>query len=598
VKRTITPKQAQEKLGQIESHRAQLVASRMALDSRLEATQKEIGRRYLSGDRAGIREVSQIRLELDAIESALTLLDDAQKEAGIDVQCARAAYLRDEVEQKRAELERLDRETAALLSKLSALEDVRYTHSILSAQLLPGIWVTHILHGWLRSGNCGPARGVVEFLEEALALWGQRQKIRLVRADSGFFDDQLLSFLEQRRLPYIVVARLTPWIKREAQHVEQWRALDEAYSVGEFRLQLLGWQTERRFVVIREVVREGRDSVGRKLIDVPGYVFRIFVTTHTEAPEEIWREYNLRSDMENRIAELKHDLGADGFCLKQFFATEAAFRAILLLFNLLAEFQRAAQLPRYREPAMVRYDKQQFPARYRDGVFIAFHGSWDRAPYPQGGYNVVFQPLPGDRASRSCEVFADGFAGQDESPASATHRPSGLAVGPDGSLYVSDDIRGRIYRIVYSGGVDTGAAAITPCPSASAPAGQVMETSAKPPEGTHPNAGAAATANPSVPEGATPAMVALGDRIYHGEVGGAACAGCHGGNATGSPLGPNLTSKKWLWSDGSYTGILKTIREGVPNPKEYGSPMPPMGGAQLAPEQLAAVAAYVWALSH
>ena len=66
-----------------------------------------------------------------------------------------------------------------------------------------------LLHGWLRSGNCGPARGV-EFLEEALALWEQRQKIRLVRADSGFFDDQLLSFLEQRRLPYISVARLTP----------------------------------------------------------------------------------------------------------------------------------------------------------------------------------------------------------------------------------------------------------------------------------------------------------------------------------------------------------------------------------------------------
>ena len=66
------------------------------------------------------------------------------------------------------------------------------------------------------------------------------------------------------------------------------------------------------------------------------------------------RDYNLRSDMENRIAELKHDLGADGFCLKQFFATEAAFRAILLLFNLLAEFQRAAGLPRYREPATIR----------------------------------------------------------------------------------------------------------------------------------------------------------------------------------------------------------------------------------------------------
>jgi Transposase DDE domain group 1 len=67
-----------------------------------------------------------------------------------------------------------------------------------------------LLHGWLRSGNCGTSRGVEEFLKEALALWGQREKIRLLRTDSGFFDDKLRSFLEQRLLPYIVVARLTP----------------------------------------------------------------------------------------------------------------------------------------------------------------------------------------------------------------------------------------------------------------------------------------------------------------------------------------------------------------------------------------------------
>lgn len=211
-----------------------------------------------------------------------------------------------------------------------------------------------LLHGWLRSGNCGTARGVEEFLKEALALWGQRQKIRLLRADSGFFEDLLLSFLEQRQIPYIVVARLTKWVKRAAQRVEQWRELDNDYAVGEFRLRLHGWKVERRFAVVRERVREGRDSVGRKLIDVPGYTFRVFVTSCPEAPEEIWRDYNRRADMENRIAELKHDLGADGFCLKEFFATEAAFRAVLLLFNLLAEFQRAAGLPSYRAPATIR----------------------------------------------------------------------------------------------------------------------------------------------------------------------------------------------------------------------------------------------------
>lgn len=211
-----------------------------------------------------------------------------------------------------------------------------------------------LLHGWLRSGNCGAARGAEEFLQEALALWGQRQKIRLLRADSGFFEDRLLSFLEQRRLPYIVVARLTKWVKRAAQRVEEWRELDENFALGEFRLQLLGWSAERRFVVIRERLREKRDSPGRRLIEFPGYTFRVLVTSTAERPEEVWRDYNRRSDMENRIAELKHDLGADGFCLKQFFATEAAFRAVLLLFNLLSEFQRAAGLPTYRAPATIR----------------------------------------------------------------------------------------------------------------------------------------------------------------------------------------------------------------------------------------------------
>jgi Transposase DDE domain group 1 len=236
-----------------------------------------------------------------------------------------------------------------------------------------------LLHGWLRSGNCGTSRGVEEFLKEALALLGQRVKIRLLRADSGFFDDKLLSFLEQRLLPYIVVAKLTPWVKRAAQRVEQWTMLDADYAVGEFRLKLLGWSVERRFVVIREQLREGRDSVGRRLIDVPGYTFRVFVTSCDAAPEEIWRDYNRRADMENRIAELKHDLGADGFCLKQFFATEAAFRALLLLFNLLSEFQRAAGLPVYRAPATIRTQVLTCGAILgRTGRRLVLHlsGSW------------------------------------------------------------------------------------------------------------------------------------------------------------------------------------------------------------------------------
>jgi mono/diheme cytochrome c family protein len=239
---------------------------------------------------------------------------------------------------------------------------------------------------------------------------------------------------------------------------------------------------------------------------------------------------------------------------------------------------------------MVRYDGKGFPSRYHEGLFIAFHGSWNRAPYPQGGYNVVFQPLDGDHASGACEIFADGFAGEKKSPEGATYRPTGLAVGPDGSLYISDDIKGRIYRIVYTGDPAGPAPKGTPCPSISASAGKVVASSAQPPE--------SGTENLPVPEGSTADMVALGARIFHGLVGGASCTGCHGANGTGSTLGPDLTKKEWMWSDGSFAGILKVITDGVPQPKKFRSPMPPMGGAQLSDTQASALAAYVWGLSH
>jgi glucose/arabinose dehydrogenase len=97
------------------------------------------------------------------------------------------------------------------------------------------------------------------------------------------------------------------------------------------------------------------------------------------------------------------------------------------------------------------YTGNQFPARYKNGAFIAFHGSWNRAPEPQAGYFVVFQPFKDGKPDGKWEVFADGFAGTQAQKESgrAIHRPCGLAQGPDGSLYVSDDSHGAIYKITY-----------------------------------------------------------------------------------------------------------------------------------------------------
>ena len=243
------------------------------------------------------------------------------------------------------------------------------------------------------------------------------------------------------------------------------------------------------------------------------------------------------------------------------------------------------------------YSGKQFPPHYRDGAFLAFHGSWNRAPFPQQGYDVVFQPLANGKAAGRCEIFAAGFAGADKDPGSAAHRPSGLAVGPDGSLYVSDDVRGRIYKITYRGGTGSGrASSVRKCPDMTAVGSTAGSANPVPLEGIHPHAGT--TASLPVPKGATREMLDLGDRIFHGEVASGTCAGCHGAEGKGTPLAPDLTAGKWMWSDGSLSGIEETIRHGVPTPKEYRSPMPAMGGAQLDDQQLAAVAAYVWALGH
>jgi hypothetical protein len=211
-----------------------------------------------------------------------------------------------------------------------------------------------VLHAWLRSGNCHSSRGVVEFLKEALSMLSEKLSIRVVRADSGFFDKEFLQFLEKQNLLYIVVAKMTQWLKREAARIKEWKQLDEWYAVSEFKLQLFGWDKSRRFVVIREKLQEKKDCLGRKLFDIPGYTFRIFVTNRIDMPEEIWRDYNLRAGMEKRIAELKYDLAADSFCMKEFFPTEAAFLAIILLFNLLSEFQKAIDLKQYKQPATLR----------------------------------------------------------------------------------------------------------------------------------------------------------------------------------------------------------------------------------------------------
>ena len=110
-----------------------------------------------------------------------------------------------------------------------------------------------------------------------------------------------------------------------------------------------------------------------------------------------------------------------------------------------------ASFPAHWAPLDVMfYTGTQFPAKSRNGAFIAFHGSWNRAPMPQDGYNVTFQPFANGNPSGMFEVFADGFAGKAPlmQPNDAVSRADGVAQGPDGSLFIADSQKGKIWRVM------------------------------------------------------------------------------------------------------------------------------------------------------
>ena len=234
------------------------------------------------------------------------------------------------------------------------------------------------------------------------------------------------------------------------------------------------------------------------------------------------------------------------------------------------------------------YTGKAFPAPYQGGVFVAFKGSWNRAPAVQAGYNVTFQPMKDGKTTGDYVVFADGFAGAVKEPGRAAYRPGGLAMGPDGALYIADDQKGRIWRVTYQS--DAADAKIAPAP---APKAVAVALSDKLP----------AVSDLPVPAGATREQVAMGEKIFHGQMSDGTCLGCHGSDAKGSPQGPSLVNGNFVQGaggqgSGDLASITKTITEGVAKPRNFSDPMPPKGGAPLSGADVASVAAYVWAISH
>ena len=212
---------------------------------------------------------------------------------------------------------------------------------------------------------------------------------------------------------------------------------------------------------------------------------------------------------------------------------------------------------------MCHYDETQFPARYRGGMFIAFHGSWNRAPRAQAGYKIAFVPFNAQGLpTGDYETFADGFPGVDYfvNTRDARYRPAGVAVGSDGSLYVSETERGRIWRIIYTGETTTTA------PRQNA---VVVPTEKKPVIGAD-----------------TP-----GGKIYA-----QVCAACHMPNGSGVPgLQPPLAGSAVVAGD--PTRLIRVILQGpaavLPADREKFPVVMPAFGPALTNAEIASLATYL-----
>ena len=205
--------------------------------------------------------------------------------------------------------------------------------------------VRMVANCWLRSGDTSSANNCINFLEETFALL-KNKTIGLFRADSGFCSEKIFSFLESRNTPYVIAGRMHSLIQQKIKDVKAWNGIDQGLWISEFTYLAKGWSRERRVVVIRQSIDIRPKASGKKLklfddsIYYEKYRFHCFFTDQKLPAQEIWNQYKGRADAENRIQELKQDFGAEGFCMDNFYATEAAMRMVMVAYNLMSLYRQ------------------------------------------------------------------------------------------------------------------------------------------------------------------------------------------------------------------------------------------------------------------
>jgi len=197
---------------------------------------------------------------------------------------------------------------------------------------------------WLRSGDTSSANNFLGFLEDTLSKL-KNKIVSLIRLDSGFFQSDILDYLEEKAMDYVVAAKFTHPIQRIIDAQAHWILLDTGIEICEQEYQSGAWKKPRRMVIVRQQIRERQNAPGKQLRLFSeeeihrNYRYSAYVTNLKLAPAEVWRLYRGRGDAENRIKELKYDFGFDSFNLKDFYATEAALTFAMIAYNLMSLFR-------------------------------------------------------------------------------------------------------------------------------------------------------------------------------------------------------------------------------------------------------------------
>ena len=200
-----------------------------------------------------------------------------------------------------------------------------------------------VANAWLRPGNTAALSNCKAFMDETFEILKDKE-VGLVRADSGFYAHDFLKYLEnEKEINYIIAVKMYPTLKRELRYLKCWTHLKDGMEIAEFDYQSPDWEKPRRMVVVRKNVELLPKATGKLLLfdnPIGKYRYSLYVTNLDLPAEQIWLSYKDRADAENRIKELKYDFGLDSFCMDKFWATEAAFRTIMIAYNLMSLFRQ------------------------------------------------------------------------------------------------------------------------------------------------------------------------------------------------------------------------------------------------------------------